>query len=218
MPAIAVCRCPIAVRRCLLSRCLLSLVRQGVYIANFSDPSFNGHLHYPKDLDRPLNEAAADKIRAYRTDYNNRPSDAISSMPAIASSSGRLHSEFACLLFSQAHRKTDRFFAASGVQLAQSASGLFHFRRAPFSSQLKSKVGNILARQGCSTTDCLEYRRGTYSFSVTHSPITLSNLYISIRQHTSAYVSIRQHPSASVSIRQHTSAYVSHHTLKPLVY
>ena len=28
-----------------------------------SDPSINGHLHYPHDLDRPLNEAAADKIR-----------------------------------------------------------------------------------------------------------------------------------------------------------
>ena len=36
--------------------------------------------------------------------------------------------------------------AASGVQLAQSTSGLFHFRRVAFSSQLKSKVGNILAK------------------------------------------------------------------------
>ncbi len=36
--------------------------------------------------------------------------------------------------------------AASGVQLAQSTSGLFHFRRAAFSSQLKSKVGNILVK------------------------------------------------------------------------
>ena len=38
-----------------------------------SDPSINGHLHYPNDLDRPLNEAAADKIRKYRADYNNNP-------------------------------------------------------------------------------------------------------------------------------------------------
>jgi hypothetical protein len=50
-----------------------------------SDPSINGHLHYPNDLDRPLNEAVADKIRAYRADYNNRPSNAISFMSAIAS-------------------------------------------------------------------------------------------------------------------------------------
>jgi hypothetical protein len=27
-----------------------------------SDPSLNGHLHYPNDIDRSLNEAAADKI------------------------------------------------------------------------------------------------------------------------------------------------------------
>ena len=64
-----------------------------------SDPSINGHLHYPHDLDRPLNEAAADKIRQYRADYNNRPSNAISLMPAIASTSGRLHSEFVRLSF-----------------------------------------------------------------------------------------------------------------------
>ena len=29
-----------------------------------SDPSINGHLHYPNDVDRPLNETDADKIRA----------------------------------------------------------------------------------------------------------------------------------------------------------
>jgi hypothetical protein len=67
-------------------------------------------------------------------------------MPAIASASGRLHSDFVRLLFVQAHRETDRFFAASGVQLAESTSGQFHYRRAAFSSQLKSKIGNMLAK------------------------------------------------------------------------
>ena len=67
-------------------------------------------------------------------------------MPAIASTCGRLHSELVLLLFVQAHRETDRFFAVSGVQLAQSHCGQFHFRRAAFSSQLKSEVGNILAK------------------------------------------------------------------------
>jgi hypothetical protein len=67
-------------------------------------------------------------------------------MPAISSTSGRLHNEFIRLLFLQAHRETDRFFAASGVQLAQSTSGLFHFRRAAFSATLKAKVGNTLAK------------------------------------------------------------------------
>ena len=74
-----------------------------------SDPSINGHLHYPNDLDRPLNEDVADKIRSYRVDYTNRPSNAISFMSAITSTSGRLHSEFVCLLFLQSHRETDRF-------------------------------------------------------------------------------------------------------------
>jgi hypothetical protein len=36
--------------------------------------------------------------------------------------------------------------AVSGVQLAQHDSGLFHFRRAAFSSHLKSKVGSTLAK------------------------------------------------------------------------
>jgi hypothetical protein len=68
-------------------------------------------------------------------------------MPAIAGTNGRLHSEFIRLLFLQAHRETDRFFAASGVQSAQSTtSGFFHFRRAAFSSMLKSKCDSILAK------------------------------------------------------------------------
>ena len=59
---------------------------------------------------------------------------------------GYIHSEFVRLLFLQAHRETDRFFAASGVQVAQPTSGLFHFRRTAFSSQLKSKIGSTLAK------------------------------------------------------------------------
>ena len=39
-----------------------------------------------------------------------------------------------------------RLIAASGVQSAQSDRGFFHFRRAAFSSMLKSHVGNILAK------------------------------------------------------------------------
>ncbi len=139
-----------------------------------SDPSINGHLHYPNDVDRSLNEATADKIRKYRADYNNNPPNAISFMPAIASTSGRLHSDFVRLLFLQAHRETDRFFAASGVQLAQSTSGQFHYRRAAFSSQLKSKCGNILAKAAALritlNIDCAPVA------SRSHSPITLANL------------------------------------------
>ena len=88
-----------------------------------SNPNLNGKLHWPNDTDKSLNEAAADKIRKYRADYNNNPPNSISFMPAIASTSGRLHSEFIRILFLQAHRETDRFFTASGVQSAQSNMG-----------------------------------------------------------------------------------------------
>ena len=109
-------------------------------VGSSTDPTLNGHLRYPDNLDQSLNDAAADKIRKYRADYNNRPPSVVSFMPAIASTSGRLHSEFVRLLFLQAHRETDRFFATSGVQFAQFTSDQFHFRRAAFSQQLKSKV------------------------------------------------------------------------------
>jgi hypothetical protein len=49
-------------------------------------------------------------------------------MPAIASTSGRLHSEFVRLLFLQDHRETDHFFAASGVQLVLFVDLIFIFR------------------------------------------------------------------------------------------
>ena len=102
-------------------------------LGSSTDPSLNGHLKYPKNLDQSLNDAAADKIRKYRADYNNRPPSAVSFMPAIASTSGHLHSEFVRILFLQAHRETDRFFAASGVQLAQThPGGQVTFHRAVF--------------------------------------------------------------------------------------
>jgi hypothetical protein len=75
-----------------------------------------------------------------------RPPSAVSFMPAIPSTSDRLHSEFVRLLFLQTHRETDRFFAASGVQLVQThPGGQFHFRRAAFLTDLKNKVGLDLA-------------------------------------------------------------------------
>jgi hypothetical protein len=89
-----------------------------------SDPSLNGNLHYPHNIDRPLIEADDDKIRKYRADYNNNPPHSVEFIPDIATTSGRLHSEFVRLLFLQPHRETDRFFAASGVQVAESTSGL----------------------------------------------------------------------------------------------
>jgi hypothetical protein len=115
-------------------------------VGSSTDPDLNGHLKYPNNFDQSLNDAAADKVRKYRADYNNRPPSVVSFMPVIASTSGRLHSEFVRLLFLQAHRETDHFFAASGVLLAQSDCGFYHLRRAAVSAQLKSKVGLALTK------------------------------------------------------------------------
>jgi len=65
-----------------------------------------------------MNEDASDKIRKYHADYNHNPPSDVAFMSVIASSSGRLHSEFIRLLFLQSHRETDRPSAVSGVQLA----------------------------------------------------------------------------------------------------
>ena len=112
-----------------------------------SDLSINGHLRYPNDNDRSLNEAANEKILKYRADYNNRPPTSVAFMPAIASTSGRLHSEFIRLLFLQTHRETDRFFPTSGVQPAQpNSGGIFTFKHAAFLAQVKAKVGSSLVK------------------------------------------------------------------------
>ncbi len=87
-------------------------------VGSSDDPTLNGHLKYPNNLDQSLDDAVAEKIRKYRADYNNRPSSAVSFMPPIVSTSGRLPSEFVRHLFLQTHRETDRFFPASGVQSA----------------------------------------------------------------------------------------------------
>ena len=80
-----------------------------------SDPSIHGHLHYPNDKDRSLNESVTDKIRKYRADYINNPPFSVAFMSTIVSTSGRLHSEFVLLLFLQVHRETDPFLTVSGV-------------------------------------------------------------------------------------------------------
>jgi hypothetical protein len=116
-------------------------------VGSSADPNLNGHLKYPNNLDQSLNDAVADKIRKYRPDYNNRTPSAVSFIPGIASTSDRLHSEFVRLLFLQTHRETDRFFCSFRSSVSESTSGgFFHFRRATFSSGIKSKVGLTLAK------------------------------------------------------------------------
>ena len=70
-------------------------------VGSSPDPSLNGHLRYPNNLDQSLNDTVADKLRKYRTDYNFNPPRGVGFMPAIDSTSGRLHSEFIRILFLQ---------------------------------------------------------------------------------------------------------------------
>jgi hypothetical protein len=111
-----------------------------------SDPSLNCHLHYPNDIDKSLHEAAADKIRNIVLTITIIPLPQSPLCLLLLVRLGDYMVNSLRLLFLQAHRETDRFFAASGVQLAQSTSRLFHFRRAAFSSTLKAKVGSTLAK------------------------------------------------------------------------
>ncbi len=84
-------------------------------VVSSADPALNGHLRYPNNLDQSLNDTAVVKLCKYRTDYNFNPTRGVGFMPAIASTSGRLHSEYIRILFLQVHRETERFFAVSGV-------------------------------------------------------------------------------------------------------
>ncbi len=104
-----------------------------------------GLLSHPQDLDAPLRLAAQRKINSYRQPYANRQN--ISFLPAILSTSTRMHGEFWRLLFLQAHRETAAHFNANGLPSQQKRSDYaFRFKRAAFYQGLKSKVGLVAAK------------------------------------------------------------------------
>ena len=57
-------------------------------VGSSTDPTLNGHLKYPNNLDQSLNDTTADKIRKYPPDYNNHPPSPVSFIPLITSTSG----------------------------------------------------------------------------------------------------------------------------------
>ncbi len=65
-------------------------------------------LSHPQDLDAPLRLAAQRKINSYRQHYADNQN--ISFLPAIMTTSSRMHGEFLRLLFLQAHRETTAHF------------------------------------------------------------------------------------------------------------
>jgi hypothetical protein len=118
----------------------------------------NGSLSHPQDLDGPMRVAAQRKTNAYRQTYADNQN--ISFLPAIMSTSNRMHGEFLRLLFLQAHRETEAHFTAVGMPSQRNQSESFRFKRAAFYQGLKSKVGLAASKaaalrinlnvQGCS--------------------------------------------------------------------
>ena len=120
--------------------------------------SRTGCLSHPQDLDAPLHIAAQRKIAAYQQQYADNQN--ISFLPAIVSTSTRMHGEFLRLLFLQAHRETEAHFIATGMSSQNINPEALRFKRAAFYNGLKSKVGLAAAKaaalrinlnvQGCS--------------------------------------------------------------------
>ena len=73
----------------------------------------NGSLSHLQDLDGPMRVAAQRKTNAYKQTYADNQN--ISFLPAIISTSNRMHGEFLRLLFLQAHLETEAHFTAAGM-------------------------------------------------------------------------------------------------------
>ena len=98
----------------------------------------NSLLSHPQDLDYPLSLAVKWKVNSYRQQHADNQN--ISFLPAIMTTSSRMHGEFLRLLFLQAHRETTAHFHATGLPSQQNRSdNAFLFKHAAFYMGLKSK-------------------------------------------------------------------------------
>ena len=105
----------------------------------------NGSLSHPQDLDCPMRVAAQRKTNAYKQTYADNHN--ISFLPAIMSTSNRMHGEFLRLLyFLQAHQETEADFTAIGMPSQHNQSESFRFKSDAFYQGLKSKVGLVAAK------------------------------------------------------------------------
>jgi hypothetical protein len=85
----------------------------------------NGLVSHPQD--ERLRLAAKRKINNYRKQYDDNQN--ISFLPAIVSTSTRMHGEFSRLLFLQAHRETETHFTAAGMSSQRNHSDSFRFKQ-----------------------------------------------------------------------------------------
>ena len=99
----------------------------------------NGLLTHPQDLDGPLRVAAQHKINAYRQQYADNQN--ISCLPAIVSTSCRMHGEILRRIFLQAHLENEALVNAAGMSSQNYQTDAFRFKRAAFLQSLKSKIG-----------------------------------------------------------------------------
>jgi hypothetical protein len=94
----------------------------------------NGCLSHPQDLDTLLRIAAQRKIAAYQQQYADNQNFCF--LPAIVSTSTRIHGEFLRLLFLQAHRETEAHFTAAGMSSQNTNSEALRFKREAFHNGL----------------------------------------------------------------------------------
>jgi hypothetical protein len=102
-------------------------------------------LSRPQDLDAPLRLAAQRKFNGYRQQYADNQN--VSFLPALVSTSTRMHGKFLHLLFLQAHRETEAHFTAAGMSSQRNQSASFRFKREAFYQSMKSKVGLAAAKR-----------------------------------------------------------------------
>ena len=97
-------------------------------VGSSTDPTINGHLRYPSNLDQSLNDTAADKIRKYRADYNNRPPSAVSFMGGYISNSYRIIGKLTAFLqlqeFCQRNQIVDSSTTTARLSLPSSKAKL----------------------------------------------------------------------------------------------
>ena len=87
----------------------------------------------------------AAKIAAYQQQYADNQN--ISFLPAIVSTSTRMHGEFLRLLFLQAHRETEAHFTADGMSSQTNNSEALRFKRAAFYNGRRAKSDWQLPKQ-----------------------------------------------------------------------
>ena len=111
------------------------------FIDDARDVSRHGTLRNPDRPDQLLDQAAADKIRAYREPYHRHRSLAF--LPACMSTSGRIHSEFLRLLYLIADKQASDYFADLDYEPHKEE---FCHRRGVFFHQHRSTIGLACAQ------------------------------------------------------------------------